>query len=138
MRADLFVSEFRNGGSLHHGVLIALRELVVQISQAALCHRFHSVTKRLACSLLNNRDHAESDTPELTQEALALWLGVAPSRISVAATYQQDQNHVRLRHGRIRILNRTGLERAACECYDIVRNQIGQSRSVHGRSDPRR
>jgi len=135
LRADLFVSEFGRAAGLHDGVLHALRELVVQISQSAVCHRFHSVTQRLARSLLTSRDGTDADTLELTQEVLALRLGAARTGISVAAARLQDRGLIRIRHGRIRILNRPALERASCECYHIVKSQIGhgQSRSASGR-----
>jgi CRP-like cAMP-binding protein len=124
LRADVFVSEFHRGATFHQGVLLALHGLFVQITQAAVCHRFHTLSQRLARTLLTGRDNTGCDILEFTQESLALQLGTSRTTVSAAATHLQDRGVIRLRHGRIRIVNTPGLQRAACECYDAVRAEL--------------
>lgn len=121
VRADVFVTEYLRAPALQHSVLTALRTLLAQTSQAAVCHRFHRVPQRLARALLLRRDRSLTDTFRLTQEALALQLGSSRAAVSAAETTLQDRGVIRLRHGRITVLNRSALEHAACECYAALK-----------------
>jgi Mn-dependent DtxR family transcriptional regulator len=60
----------------------------------------------------------------LRQEFLAFMLGVRRAGVTAAAGNLQEQGLIRYRRGKIRIVDRAGLERASCECYGIVRRQF--------------
>ena len=126
IRSDAFRHEFARAAALQEVLLRYMHSLVGQISQSAVCHHFHTVSQRLCRWLLMAHDCIDTDTVDLTQEFLSHTLGVPRTTVSAAAVELQDAAVIRYRRGRITILNRKRLEASACECYGIVRSDIGQ------------
>jgi len=98
---------------------------LVQARQTAACNRFHQVDGRLACWLLRTRDRVRSDRFRLTHELLAASLGIRRVGVTNAASALQRCGAISYQRGDIRILDRGGLEAAACACYAIVRGLTG-------------
>jgi CRP-like cAMP-binding protein len=121
MPAATLRKEFNRGGPLQTMLLRYMQALHVQVSQTAACNRLHSLDERLARWLLMTHDRIQSDRLELTQEFLSTMLGVERSGVTLAAITLQDENLIRYSRGKISILDRKGLERASCECYERVR-----------------
>ena len=69
-------------------------------------------------------DRVGQDSFPLTQEFLAIMLGVRRAGVTVAAGALQAAGLIRYRRGGIRVLDREGLERAGCECYGVVRRHF--------------
>jgi CRP-like cAMP-binding protein len=98
----------------------------VQTAQNAACNGLHSVSQRGARWLLATADRAQSDHFFLTQEFLAFMLGVARQSVGIAVGDLQERRLIEYHRGDMRILDRSGLEAASCECYQIVRGEFSR------------
>lgn len=126
MTAAQFQRELRRTPVLLHRTHRYLYVLITQLAQTAACTHFHEIEPRLARWLLMTHDRAQADHFHLTQEFLADMLGVRRSGVTVAAGALQERKLISYTRGEITILNRSGLETAACECYDAVRKGYKQ------------
>lgn len=94
--------------------------LMNQMAQNAACNRAHSVDERCARWLLMTQDRVTSSSFPLTQEFLAQMLGVRRPTVSIAAGMLANAGLITYVRGQIKIIDRGGLEAAACECYGII------------------
>jgi CRP-like cAMP-binding protein len=120
------VSEAERGGrfaDLAHGYILALWG---QTTYGAACNAVHHVTPRCARWLLQTHDRVDGDSFGLTQEFLANMIGVERSTVSVAAGELQRQGLIRYSRGKLEILDRQGLEAAACACYETIRSEYSR------------
>jgi CRP-like cAMP-binding protein len=99
-----------------------------QSAQIAACNRLHEVEERLARWLLMSHDRMESEILPLTQEFLGQMLGTRRSSVSVAAAILQKAGMIGYTRGRVTILDRTKLEKTACDCYVAINRQAGNWR----------
>jgi CRP-like cAMP-binding protein len=102
-----------------------LQAYVNMLGQLAACNGKHSIYERCARWLLLTQDRVNSDKIALSHEYLAMMLGARRSGVTIAAAALQQAGFIRYSRGKIVILNRSGLERAACECYAVAREQFG-------------
>ena len=98
-----------------------LSVLMNQMGTAAACIRYHSIEPRLARWLLMTQDRARSDNFNVTHQFLSYMLGVRRVGVTTAAGSLQGQGHISYSRGALQILDRKGLERAACSCYAVDR-----------------
>jgi CRP-like cAMP-binding protein len=101
-----------------------LQAYVNMLGQLAACNGMHNIYERTARWLLMTRDRVDSDEIKLTHEFLSMMLGSRRSGVTIAAATLQQAGFIRYAHGRIVIVNREGLEDAACECYQVARAQF--------------
>ena len=95
------------------------------VSQSVACNRLHDIEQRCARWLLMTHDRVgDVETFPLKHEFLALMLGVRRAGVTTAAGVLQERGLIRYRRGIIRVIDRGGLESAACECYGVVRAQF--------------
>lgn len=120
IRSSIIRDEFRKGGVLRELVHAFFYLETVQMTQSVLCNRMHELEGRLARWLLTSADRMESEELNLTQEFLAQMLGVQRSTVTMAASALQRAGFIGYTRGKIHILDRHNLAKAACECYDIV------------------
>jgi CRP-like cAMP-binding protein len=95
-----------------------------QITQSAICNRFHTLTQRLCRWLLTAADRTETDALELTQEYLSQMIGARRPALAYVVGRLQRKGLIRGERNCIRVVHRQGLEALACECYGAVRNDI--------------
>ena len=94
--------------------------LMRQILYGAACNRIHSMEERCARWLLMTHDRAGEDTFPLTQEFLSHMLGVRRATVNVATGMLKKAGFIRYVRGKLTIVDRPGLESAACECYQSI------------------
>lgn len=93
---------------------------VIQAAQATACNTLHSAQQRLCRWLLLTQDRLLCEIVPLTQEHLAIMLGVQRTTVTAVASQLQERGHISYSRGKIRILDRGALERCACECYTAI------------------
>jgi CRP-like cAMP-binding protein len=123
MSAESFRQELRGGGALRDTVRRYAQALMTQIGQSAACNRVHPIEERCARWLLMSHDRVLGDEVLLTQEFLAEMLGVRRASVTHAAGMLKRRKLIAYRRGTIRVLDRRGLEKAACECYALIRSE---------------
>jgi CRP-like cAMP-binding protein len=101
---------------------------MVQISQTAVCNRFHILDARLARWLMMSVERMRSTTFHLTHGFIADMLGVRREGVTVAAIELQRRGIIRYRRGDIAILDLPGLEAACCSCYRHSRSMDSDGR----------
>lgn len=124
IKGSVVKAEFSRGGRLHHLLLRYTHVLLTQIAQSVVCNRFHTIEKRLCRWLLIARDRVKTNNLHLTQEIIAHMLGISRTGVTMAAVSLQRAGLIRYSRGRIEILNPRAMEVAACECYQIVREEF--------------
>jgi len=122
MKAAPFIKELRQSRALQRELHRYTYALMAQVTQTAACNRFHVVEARLARWLLMTQDRLQASSFRLTQDFLAQMLGVRRVGVTKAARTLQHGNLIGYSRGNITILDRKGLEAAACSCYDIVKD----------------
>ena len=123
MRAQVLRDEFARGGAFQRLLLRYTQALLTQMSQTAVCNRLHAIEQQLSRWLLLSHDRLDSDELVMTQELIANMLGVRREGVTAAAGRLQEQGLISYVRGRIRILDRPGLEASACECYKVVKDE---------------
>jgi CRP-like cAMP-binding protein len=124
INAQLLQKEFSRGGLFQRSLLRYTQALITQISQTAVCNRLHTLEQRLCRRLLLSHDFVKSDELPMTQELISNILGGRRESVTVAAGRLQDAGLIQYARGRIKILNRHGLEKMTCECYRIVKREF--------------
>lgn len=126
VKASAFRRELAASVAMRQALHRYLYVLMAQLATSAACTRFHNVGPRLARCLLMSQDRAHADNFHLTHEFLAALLGVRRVGITRAASDLQRSQLIRYHRGEITVLDRAGLEMAACGCYAADRHAYEQ------------
>ncbi|MFT4854426.1 MAG: CRP-like cAMP-binding protein [Cyclobacteriaceae bacterium] len=113
-----FCIAMKNHPGLRRSINRYLYVLIAQQSYAITCTHFHEVESRLARWLLMIHDRTSGNLLQLTHSFLADMLGVQRSAVTIAAGHLQKQNLISYSRGKIKVIDRLGLEGASCECYE--------------------
>jgi CRP-like cAMP-binding protein len=121
--ADVFERAVERSDAIKDMITHYTEVLWVEAQQIAACNAVHSAEARFARWLLQTQDRIDSDALPLTQEFLSQMLGVRRTTVTLVARALQQAGLIRYRRGQIVILDRAGLEEAACECYQIIQHE---------------
>jgi CRP-like cAMP-binding protein len=124
LKGRLMMEEFNRAGPMMRLLLRYTQALITQISQTAVCNRHHSIEQQLCRWLLLTLDRLPSIELTMTQELIAGMLGVRREGITEAAGKLQHAGFISYRRGHITVLDRSGLESHACECYNVVKKEF--------------
>lgn len=123
-KADVLLKEFNHSGAFRRLILRYMQAMMTEASQRAVCHRRHSIDQQLCRIILLCLDRTLASQLTLTQELIARTMGVRREAITVAAQKLQVAGLIRYARGSITVLDRTGIESLACECYKIVKHEF--------------
>ena len=123
LRAQMMKEEFNRAGPVLHLFLRYTQALITQMAQTAVCNRHHSLDQQLCRWLLLSLDRLQNNELVMTQELIANMLGVRREGVTEGALKLQEAGLIRYSRGRITVLDRAGLEKRTCECYEVVKKE---------------
>jgi len=121
--SNILKKEFERRGPMQRLLLRYTQALITQMSQTAVCNRYHTVDQQLCRWLLLSLDRLYSNELHMTHELIANMLGVRREGVSEAAGHLQTARLIHYSRGRIKVLDRPKLEERVCECYAVVRQE---------------
>jgi CRP-like cAMP-binding protein len=121
---DCFRRELARHGALEEVLQRYSQAFLASVMQCIACNALHTVHQRCARWLLMVHDRMDGDEFVLTQQFIAIMLGTRRPTVNGVATQLQRMGLIRYTHGRIQILNRSGLEAASCECYGSIQQEF--------------
>ena len=137
LKAHLIKAEFRRSGPFMNLLLRYTQALITQMTQTAVCNRHHSIEQQLCRWLLLSLDRLMGDSLTMTQDLIANMLGVRREGVTEAAGKLQRSGYIRYSRGHITVLDRPGLEKRVCECYEVVKLEFDRLLSAIPPGDPR-
>jgi CRP-like cAMP-binding protein len=123
IRASDLKAAFATSGKLRDRLLRYTQALLTQISLTAVCNRLHSVEEQLCRWLLLSHDRLDSNDLVMTHDLISNMLGVRREGITLAAQKLAKRKLIKNVRGTITVIDRKGLEVAACECYAVVNEE---------------
>ncbi|MGH9637085.1 MAG: Crp/Fnr family transcriptional regulator [Candidatus Angelobacter sp.] len=119
MKAKTFWEEMQGSATLRTVMLHYAHAFFNQVAQSAACNTFHDLLRRCCRWLLMTHDRMQRDEFPLTQEFLAMMLGVQRPGVTLAAGELQRIGLIRYTRGHITILDHEALIKRSCECYAV-------------------
>jgi CRP-like cAMP-binding protein len=123
VKSSLILDEFNRLGPVMHLFLRYTQALITQMSQTAVCNRHHTLDQQFCRWLLLSLDRLPTNELIMTQELIANMLGVRREGVTEAALKVQKAGFIKYARGHITILDRLGLEKRTCECYQVVKTE---------------
>jgi CRP-like cAMP-binding protein len=123
IKSSIFLEEFNRAGPVMHLLLRYTQALITQMSQTAVCNRHHTLDQQFCRWLLLSLDRLTRNELVMTQELIANMLGVRREGVTEAALKVQKAGLIQYTRGHITIIDRLGLEKRTCECYQVVKSE---------------
>ena len=131
IEAARFKTEMAKSPSMRAVMHLYVHAFFNQVAQSAACNQFHPLEQRCCRWLLMTHDRMQGNDFVLTQEFLAMMLGVQRTGVSFAAGVLQRAGLITYSRGKVTIIDRAGLQRRACECYDISKREFDRLLGDH-------
>jgi CRP-like cAMP-binding protein len=126
LKAQVLKDEFYSGGALQRLLLLFASALITQMVQTAACNRHHPVDQQLCRWMLLSLDRLPSNRISMTEKLVGNMLGLSPAEVTNATNVLQKAGLINYDAGEIMVLNRPGVEKRSCECYDVVKKENGR------------
>ncbi len=133
--ANLLKESFNQNVQMQDLLLRYTQALLTQMAQIAVCSRHHTVEHQLCRWLLMSFDRLQSNVLVVTHELIATMLGVRRERIAEAAGKLQARGLIEYSRGCLKMVNRSGLEKRSCECYEVVRSECDRLLPAAGQAE---
>lgn len=124
LQAHVLTTEIDRSSTMRRVLLHYAHAFFNQVAQSAACNHFHSIEQRCCRWLLMTHDRVQSERFLLTQEFLGMMLGVRRTSVTAVASLLKHQKLIDYHRGQVTILNRTGIEKRACECYAVSKQEF--------------
>jgi hypothetical protein len=124
MKTETLKLQFDNNKAFHDGVLCYMRYFIRQVTQTAACNRVHHLDNRQCRWLLMVHDRAQKDTFAVTHEYISNMLGTNRSEVTLGIGRLHELGLIKSTRALMEITDRKGLEKAGCECYEIVESEL--------------
>ena len=140
---ELLQSEFNRSDYVRDLFVSYSETLLSQVQQTVACNAMHTTEERICRWLLMMHDRAEGEALPYTHEFLSHMLGADRKSVTLAAQSLQTTGLISYHRGKIKVVDRVGLEKASCECYAIVKARFDAfltppTTAVHGDTTGRR
>jgi CRP-like cAMP-binding protein len=123
LKAQVLKDEFYGGGALQRLLLLFASALITQMVQTAACNRHHPVDQQLCRWMLLSLDRLPSNRISMTEKLVGNMLGLSPAKVTKATNVLQKAGLINYDAGEIMVLDRPGVEKRTCECYDVVKKE---------------
>ena len=123
LKGQVLKDEFNSHGALSRLLLMFASALITQMVQTAACNRHHPVDQQLCRWMLLSLDRLPSNQISMTAKLLANMLGIDPAQVLEAANVLVKAGLIHYNDGEITVLDRAGVEKRSCECYDVVKKE---------------
>jgi CRP-like cAMP-binding protein len=123
LKAQAFKEIFNRPGPAMDLLLRYIQALMTQMAQTAVCNRHHSVDQQLCRLLLQSLDRLPDNEIVITQELIAIMLGVRRESVTESARRLQEAGLIRYTRGHVQVRDRDGIEQRSCECYAVVKQE---------------
>jgi CRP-like cAMP-binding protein len=127
--ATIIRKEAKRSSRMREVMLNYANALLAQSAQLAACHRYHTPQARLSRLLLMIDDRLQTAEAQITQDMLARLLGTRRATVTQAANQLEHEQLIQSARGRVRVLERAGLEKKACSCYAIISAQQHETKT---------
>ena len=123
VKAQVLKDEFHSGGALNRLLLMFASALITQMVQTAACNRHHPVHQQLCRWMLLSLDRLPSNRISMTEKLIGNMLGLSPADVTKATDVLQKAGLIQYNAGEITVLDRSGVEKRSCECYEVVKKE---------------
>jgi CRP-like cAMP-binding protein len=123
LKAQVLKDEFHSGGALSRVLLMFASALITQMVQTAACNRHHPVDQQLCRWMLLSLDRLPSSQISMTEKLIGNMLGLSDIEVTKATDGLQKAGLIHYSEGEITVLDRPGVEKRSCECYEVVKRE---------------